>query len=260
MVLFVSCEQVVNIDLNTSEPALVINAVICKDSVSQVRLSRTTSFFSQDTIKYVEDAVIKVSDGSLSEELSYMDNGYYLGKIILGSEGRKYQIEVTDNGISYKGTSSMPAKSKITNVYYSKSNSSGILNPEGKTVFTITVAFTDEPNNSNFYMIRFLSNDSLLERYYLVTETKSNSGSIGKTYDGDISFSESIFYEGGEVEVQLYSIDEPVYHYFLQLSDILFWKRRVIPPTPYNPMSNLDNNVLGYFAAWAYDSKTILLE
>jgi hypothetical protein len=109
-------------------------------------------------------------------------------------------------------------------------------------------------------MVRFLSNGKLLERYYLLTENKANSGLINITYDGNINYSESIFFDGGEVQVQLFSIDESVYNYFLQLSDILFWKRRVIPPTPYNPDSNIDNGILGYFAAWTCDSKTIVLE
>ena len=73
-------------------------------------------------------------------------------------------------------------------------------------------------------------------------------------------FSESIFYEGGEIEIELFSIDEDIFNYFLQLSDILFWKNRVVPPTPYNPSSNISGGALGYFAAWSFDAKTILLE
>jgi hypothetical protein len=33
-----------------------------------------------------------------------------------------------------------------------------------------------------------------------------------------------------------------------------------MPPTPYNPKSNISNGALGYFAAWSYDSEKILLE
>jgi hypothetical protein len=69
-----------------------------------------------------------------------------------------------------------------------------------------------------------------------------------------------MFYGGGEAEVQVFSIDESVYNYFLQLNDVLYWKRRLMPPTPYNPKSNISNGALGYFAAWSYDSEKILLE
>ena len=76
-----------------------------------------------------------------------------------------------------------------------------------------------------------------------------------------ISFAESIFYDGeGTINVLLYSIDEAIYNYFLQMNDILFWKRRILPPSPYNPTSNLSNGALGYFAAWAIDVKQVVLE
>ena len=110
-------------------------------------------------------------------------------------------------------------------------------------------------------MIRYISDGEMVENsYYLLTEKNANDGVINSVNDGIISFSESVFFEGGEVEVQLFSIDESVYNYFMQLNDVLFWKRRVIPPTPYNPISNINNGALGYFAAWAYDSETIILE
>jgi hypothetical protein len=93
----------------------------------------------------------------------------------------------------------------------------------------------------------------------MLTENGANGGSFEKTNDM-ISFSESIFYNGGVVEVQLFTIVEPAYNYFKQLDDILFWKRRYIPPVAYNPKSNISNGALGYFAAMSYDYSTLVLE
>jgi len=44
------------------------------------------------------------------------------------------------------------------------------------------------------------------------------------------------------------------------LNDVLFWKRRFNPPATYNPVSNINNGALGYFAAWTYNSEKIILE
>ena len=127
-------------------------------------------------------------------------------------------------------------------------------------VYTIACQFNDNPDIDNFYMIRYIEDGEMLEKnYFLLTEHDA----IGGTFSNDsniITFAESIFYEGGEVELQLFSIDESLYNYFKQLNDVLFWKRRVMPPTPYNPASNIDNDVLGFFAAWAYDSEIIICE
>jgi len=261
LITIISCEEVVDIDLISSDPAFVVEALIYKDSVSFVRLTRTTSYFSTEEPEFIEDATIRISDGTSIEELNYTSNGYYIGTSIIGTEETTYEIEIMHNGMIYNGISYMPVQTDIISTTYRKSEDRSILNPYGETVFTITCVFSDNTNIDNYYLIRFTTADGgLLERYYLLTEDDANSGSISIDDNGVIRFTESIFYEGGKVEVQLFSIDEAVYNYFLQLTDILYWKRRVIPPASYNPVSNITNDVLGYFAAWAYDSEELVLE
>jgi hypothetical protein len=153
----------------------------------------------------------------------------------------------------------MQQKSDIIYIHFTKTESPGILNPEGETVFTLTSRFTDVPSEHNYYLVCYRKGNALLERYYLITENSSNSGTVEYGSDDSIFFTESLFFEGGVIKMDLYAIDEAVYKYFLLLSDILFWKRRVIPPTPYNPKSNFSNGALGYFAAWSHDSDIIIL-
>ena len=264
IILFVflaSCEEVIRVDLNSHDQEFVVEAMMYKDSIARVYLTRTTSYFSLEKPDFIEDAIVKISDGTSLEELKHIGNGYYIGSAIFGTEERTYKIEILYNGIVYKAISYLPAKSDIVSVHYNKSEEQSPLNPYGKTVFTINCQFKDDPAIDNYYMIRFMTAEGkLLERYYLLTEDNANSGNINNSENGIISFSESIFYEGGDIEVQLFSIDEPVYNYFLQLTDMLYWKRRVMPPTPYNPASNINNGALGYFAAWAYDSEKVRLE
>lgn len=259
LIIISSCEEVINVDLNSTSQAFVVEALIYKDSVCLVRLTKTTSYFSMEKPGLIENARIKINDGTSMEELTYKGNGYYVGSSMIGTEGRVYKIEIIHDGVIYKAISYMPPKADIIAVRFSKDDSQSPMNPYGKIVFTITCEFVDNPDTDNYYMIRFVSDGKLLERYYLLTENSANSGSINNT-NGIISFSESIFFEGGDVEVQLFSIDKFVYDYFMQLSDVLFWKRRVMPPTPYNPESNINNGALGYFAAWAFDSERITLE
>ncbi|MBN1386910.1 MAG: DUF4249 domain-containing protein [Bacteroidales bacterium] len=255
-----SCEEVIDIDLNYANPAFVVEAVIYKDSVCNVRLTRTTSFFTQEEPDVIDNAFITISDGTSSEELHYSGNGYYTGNNILGTEDSNYEIEIIHDGITHTGEAYMPEKTDIISVSYDKFETQSTLNPLGETVFTINCEFNDNPDTDNFYMIKYLENGEMIEsNYFMLTEYDAIGGTFS-IEDNIISFSESIFYEGGEVEVQVFSIDEPVYQYFMQLNDILFWKRRIMPPTPYNPSSNISNGALGYFAAWAYDSAVLVLE
>lgn len=266
LIILSSCEEVINVDLNNSDPAFVAEAIIYKDSVSMVRLTRTTGYFSMEEPVYIENASIKVSDGTLTEELIYKGNGYYTGNTIIGSEGKNYEIEIEHDGIIYKGTSYMPLRTDIVSVNYSKNNDQGIFNPTGKTMFIIQCEFLDEPGVDNYYMIRYILDGEVLKgSYYVMNEQATINGTIdisniNSTDSDTISFEEWMFYEGGMGEVQVFSIDKSVYDYFVQLNDILFWKRRLNPPAAYNPQSNIDNGALGYFAAWAFDSRKIVLE
>ena len=259
-IILTSCEEVIDVDLNSSDPAFVVEAIIYKDSVSSVRLTRTTSYFTLEEPGFIENASITISDETSSEELQYTGQGYYTGNTIIGTEESTYEIEIIHDGLTYSGITYMPVKTDIISVSYDKYEDQSTLNPLGETVFTIICEFSDNPDIDNFYMIKYLEDGKMIEKnYFMITERDAIGGSFNIEND-IISFSESIFYDGGEVEVQVFSIDESVYNYFMQLNDILFWKRRIMPPTPYNPSSNINNGALGYFAALAYDSEIIILE
>lgn len=261
LMVLISCEEVVDIDLNSSNPRFVVEGVIYQDSVSWVRLTRTTDYFETEEPEYVQDAVIVIRDGSIQEQLTYTENGIYIGDTIIGTKDRLYEMEINYDGVVYSARSYMPERTEIISVRYGKSNAQSPLNPQGETVYSISCDFYEDPLTEDFYMIRYLDNDKLVENsYYLLHDNTDDEGALERSDEGKIHFSESVFYEGGEVEIQLLTIDEPVYNYFLQLNDVLFWKRRVIPPTPYNPQSNISNGALGYFAAWTLDSDTLLLE
>jgi hypothetical protein len=254
------CEKVIEVDLNTADPAFVAEAVFYKDSVCMVTLTETTSYFGAGNPGIIEDATIYLHESSQSERLYYRGNGTYRGTIITGTEGVAYELEILHGGTTYRAHSRMPKKAEMFAVGYSKSNDQSIMNPFGETVFTIGIAFVDDPEEESYYMVRFLEEGKMIEKnYFMLTEDGSVGGSFEKRND-TIAFGESIFYEGGEVDVELLSLDAETYNYFLQLNDILFWKRRVMPPTPYNPDSNWDNGALGYFAAWTIDSERLLLE
>lgn len=256
-----SCEEVIEIGLNYNESAFAIEGIIARDSVCIVRLTLTGDYFSDDDAIPVEDAAITISNGTITESLSYSGNGYFRGSSITGEEEVTYYLEVTYNGNIYQARSYMPVQKSILSVNYTRSDERSSVNPLGETVFTISCSFRDIPDRDDYYMIKYTEDGRMIEsKYFLLTESRANGGSLEYNSSGYLRFSESIFYDGGEIEVQLFSIDEGVYNYFMQLNDILFWQRRVIPPTPYNPISNISGGALGYFAAWGIDTRTIFLE
>jgi hypothetical protein len=260
LTIITSCEKVIDLDLNASRSLFAVEAIMYKDSVCIVGLTRTVNYFSPDEPEYIEDAEIMISDGNLSEVLNYSGNGIYKGNTIIGTPEGMYEIDISQNGINYKGMSYLSPAPVISSVTYNISEEQSHLNPYGERVVDVHCTFSDDVSTDNYYLIRFSDeNGKLIERYFLLTENESNSGSIDYQ-NGEISFSESLFYEGSYIDVKVFSVDKPVYNYFLQISDILFWKRRIVPPTPYNPTSNISNGALGYFAAMSFDSEILILE
>lgn len=262
LLILPACEEIITVKLDGSDPLLTVEAVICRDSVAVVRLTETAGYFAMEDPTPVDGAIVRIGDGAGEEELLYTGNGYYRGSIITGREGSTYNLKVERNGVASTAVSYMPGRPLILSINVFRDDTPGILNPEGRTVYSVSVDFTDNPEENNYYMIRLLKGGAMVENsYYLIDGLNANQGVVERVNESIIRFSESFFDdEGGVLDIFVYSIDSEVYNYFLDLNDILYWRHRFQPPTPYNPRSNISGGVLGYFAAWSFDKETVMLQ
>jgi hypothetical protein len=253
LLILTSCEEVIDIDLNKSHPAFVVEAIICKDSVSIVRLTQTSNYFSLEELLVIDNAAIMVKSGeNSSEDLSYLGNGYYIGNSITGTEDTNYEIEIIWDGSIYNGKSYMPAKTEIFSVEAIETPSRP--GDKSEKVFSINCKFGDNTEADEFYMIRFIQNgETLKDMYHLVPDYFAVNDTI--TYINWINS----FENGDEVEIQVFSIDKSVFDYFMQLNEAIGGGMNM-SSTPYNPKSNVSNGALGYFAAWAYDFRIIMID
>jgi len=58
-----SCEKVIDIDLNSSNPVLVAEGKIVKDSTVWIKLSYTTDYFNVEKAVFEENATVVLSNG-----------------------------------------------------------------------------------------------------------------------------------------------------------------------------------------------------
>lgn len=243
-----SCEEIIEIDLNSADPVLVVEATLYKDSVSVVHLTKTANYFSLDEPPAIENAtVIVTAGGNISEKLSYIGNGNYIGENIIGTEGMGYDIEIIWNEVAYSGSAFLPKQTEIISLEVINFQPPA---PHAPIFKQIKSAFSDDPEMENFYLIRYVENDTVLKGQYFAF---SDIMAINDT----ISFTNPMvsFDPGDEVVVRVFSIDEPLYNFYIQLNDALSGGM-TMSSTPYNPTSNIEG-ALGYFAAWSYDSDTI---
>lgn len=250
--LVLSCEEVIQVDLNRASPEIVIEAIIQKDSTSTVRITRTTSYFDHGQAGLVSDANVVISnDDGDSELLLYQESGYYKGNIIRGTEGTMYEIEILYEGILYSGQSYMPPATDTILLEQKMLSIHG--RPESEQMYELECKFTDRPDISDYYLVRFIQNDILLNDFYtLASDFASVDDTI--TYSAGMYF----FEPGDSVEINIYSVDENLYNYFSQLNDAT--RGMSMFSTPYNPKTNIEHATLGYFAAWSYTSAHIIID
>ncbi len=241
-----SCEEVIEIDLNSSHPILVVEAKLYKDSLANVMLTKTANYFSLETPEVVEDAAITItSDNNVSEELVYLGNGIYSGKTMHGAEGLNYDIEILWEEKEYTGRGYLPEPTEIISLEIVDFQPA----PRAPLFKNAEITFLDNPETEDFYMIRYVLNGVPLAASYFAFSDLAFSDTI-RLANPQLSFD-----TGDLVEVQVFSIDEPLLIFYSQMSQSLSGGM-ALSSTPYNPTSNI-NGAMGYFATWSYVSDTI---
>lgn len=247
MIVFLSsCEEVIDIDLNSSNPVLVAEGVIDNESPAWIRLSYTSDYFETEQANVEQYATVVISDNAgHSETLDYVSEGLYQGTELIGNYNDQYTITIVKDGFEYEASSSLFPPSEILSVTFEENEN---LKPGQDESYNIIMSFKDDPLINNFYLIKFQTSGEVEDdanSYYLVDDSYYES-------TGDIEYSPMRlnFELGDEVMIELYSIDEETYIYYSQLNDTGGGMMGA-SSTPYNPESNFGSEVLGYFAAWS---------
>ena len=248
---FWSCEEIIDINLNESNPKVVIEALIEEDSVCRVSISLTKSMFDIEETIHINNAIITLnSSNGESEILNFIDIGTYKGSTIIGTQGINYSISVEIDGETYEAQTYLPYVVPIKDIVLIPQS-----NPHGDTGFVIQCLLDDPINLENFYRINYEKLNNLeepKEDYSLFSDYLSDGEEIsGVIFSFD-------FEENDSLEINLLSIDRSTYSYFYQLTDILS-SGMGNSSTPYNPDSNFSNNCLGYFGSYSTDTRRILL-
>ena len=162
--LLTSCTKEVVIDLPDHEEKPVINSLFSPDTLLCVHVSRsrviTDTFFLLQTAPVV---VLKYAEKT--DTLQSTGNGYYVSRNHVPQVQTRYTIEVfsMEHG---KATASdkIPAKVNFNIINYV--HRAGI-DPEGSNFSSITIRFSDPPDEKNYYEIMLVYESKNSHWYYL---------------------------------------------------------------------------------------------
>jgi len=239
-----SCEDAIDVDLNDSEPKLVIEATVTAlvdgSSNATVRLTTTAPFFDTQ-IPFVDSAsvLISSSDGQ-SYPFTYTDEGLYVNTDLNPSFGISYTLQVIYQGETYTATTTLI--SAVPLEFVEQRNDGGI---SGEDI-ELKAFFTDPAGVENYYFFEGLS-------------TKGNvfDAYDDRFFDGNPIFGFYLIEDiepGDTVLFNLHGVDEQFFNFMITLlqqsTDLSDGPFETQPATVRGNIintTNSDNFPLGYF-------------
>ena len=254
--LFQGCEKVIDIDLNSSSPKVIIEGNLTdQQGPCVVLLSRSVNFDEQNIFPKISGARVELSDNiGHAELLTEEEPGKYVtSSFPRGIPGNVYRLSVTIEGTVYTSVSTMPfpvAIEKLSNKFLSVAN---------RTVKLVEASFPDPGGIPNYYRFVEAVNEKEIPMVF-VTDDRLRDGKIIdytlRTQENDNLDIE--LKSGDSVSVVLECIDKGVYDYFRTLASISS-RGPDEAASPANPISNISGGALGYFCAKSISHMSIVI-
>lgn len=235
-----SCEEIIEIDLNESNPQWVIEARI-DDQTNEalVDISKTASYFEAGEFEVGTGAnvSIKSSTGETYELTEYVAGKYRAPNINLKLQAQ-YELKVELEGKTYEAISILQAPLQIDSLL-TEFRGGGIGPGEG---YYVRLAFQDPPGVRNYLRFEIWVNGELRPDIGLYDDNLTDGNEIAFPL-----FIEP-FELGDTVEIKAHSLDFDIYRYWTGLSSILGGDPGGgDSAAPANPPGNISNDALGYF-------------
>jgi len=248
--LIASCEKVITLDLDNSDPRIVIDANLNDLYENQtVRISKTYSFTESNHLNGISGAkvVLNSFDANPITFTETNTKGVYRSPRMRGKPGTTYTIDITVEGKTYTSVSTMPSKVSLDSLTFKQFTFFGSINTY------ISANFNDPSYTADQY------------RYILKVKDKvEEDGVSDDRFNNGNQVSNVLFYKlddlnnNDTLDVELQCITRPVYKYFFTLEQIS--GDGGPPVAPENPPSNFNNGALGVFNVYTSSKRTALIK
>ena len=249
MIFFVSCEEVIDVDLNTVAPRLVIDAAInwqkgTDGSSQKIILSTTTDFYS-NVIPKVSGATVSIKS---SNNLNYIfteipNTGEYQCTTFKPIINESYTLTVIYKSETYTATETLQSVTPISKI---EQKSTGGFS--GKD-YEIEVFFND-PLDKNFYMAKFFPDILKVPSYSIIKDEYTNGN------ENSWQYSNEDLKVGSKIAITHYGVSELYYNYMNKIISISSSSGGGSPfQTPPATVrgnivnkTNIENYALGFFS------------
>jgi hypothetical protein len=237
ILIFSSCEKVIDLKLNPSDSRLVIEAQMTNELGScSVKLSRVINYDQANNYPKISNAIVRIEDNGVSYLLTETAAGIYTKPDLQGVPGHTYNLKVIVDGEEYTSSCKMPTMVQIDTVY-----------TQYEVFFVDTnlatyITYQDPSGERNYYRYILSIADTVSEGFLLDNDTFYD----GQNAEQSLFSFNSEYMSGDSIKVELWSIDAAVYKYFSTLSSIIGGQSGQLA-APANPSSNISGGAMGYF-------------
>ena len=255
-IIFTSCTDVVDVEVPTAAPRLVIEASIDWEkgtlgNEQTIKLSESTPYFDSTTTSIVIGASVKITNDSDNTEFIFADqnNGEYTNTNFIPVLNQSYTLEVVYENETYIAKETLTSVVDIAEITQSRE---GGFNSDA---LEVNVYFNDPPDEENFYLFRFQEEGDLLPELEDYSDEFTNGNLVTNFYEkeDDEDINQEEFEAGDVVYINLYGISEQYYNYMSLLLEQYYSVGDPFSTTPVALRGNCvnttnpDNYGLGYF-------------
>jgi hypothetical protein len=261
---FASCTDVIDLEVPTAPPRLVIEASIdwekgTAGNRQQINLSTSTPFFDNLQQSPVTGALVKITNDDDATEFLFRDqnDGSYVTSSFVPKMGQSYTLQVEHGGETYIARETMIPVVEIDDVFQSTDNGFD------KNALELNVLFTDPPNVPNFYLARFQRRGDLFPTLFDIKDEFTDGNQIKIIYERieNEDTGEKEFVPGDVVDISLIGISSQYYDFIRLLNSQSGNTGNLFSTIPAEIKGNCinitdpDNYAFGYFRLTEVDKR-----
>ncbi|MFM9987519.1 DUF4249 domain-containing protein [Flavobacterium sp.] len=255
-IFLTSCENPVDISLDTAQPKLVIDAVIkwqkgTSGNEQKIKLTTTTDFYT-NIIPVVSGATVYVtnSTNTVFNFIETPNTGEYICTSFVPVVNENYTLTVINNGQTYKATDKLLATPNINNI--SQVSVPGV---GGTDLIQVKFFYQDNGLEDNFYLIGFKNSTKAFTEFGVIKDRFFQGNQMFGFYTDDK------LKTGDQLDIYLQGISERYNNYMEKLLNIAATDGGnpfATPPATLRGniinQTNEENFPLGYFSLGEVDT------
>src|SRR6056297_1427869 len=247
-----SCTEKIDIELYSTYERVVMEGYLTNEhKAHQVKISKSADYFANKPAEPVTDAEVSITDGSLVFNLTEIEEGIYETEEMKGTPGKIYTLDININGEHYTASDDMHTCPPIDSLKFKRSKTD--------SNYLAILIYAQEPGDEvNHYAWLTYKNDTLVTDT-LHEVTSSDDLLINGSYINGVDVQYIEAEPEDLITLEMLSITKGYYDYMLKVKLETTWNGGPFNGPPANFYGNITNEALGYFAVYAVERKTAIV-